>query len=138
MQSHSTPSLHPFIHQKTILLTSYRKSGRAVPTPVHIVVEGDHAFVRTWNTAGKFKRIRNNPEIEIAPSTTRGHPTGTAIHVHARVLSGAEAGHAAHLLARKYPLMQGILVPLSHRLLGVQTVHFELTPAESQARQGMS
>lgn len=138
MHPNLTSSLQPFVHQKNILLTSYRKSGKPVPTTVHIVVEGERAFVRTWNTAGKFKRIRNNPEVEIAPSTGRGHPTGAAIPMRARMLSDTEAALAARLLARKYPLMQGILVPLSHRLLGVQTVHFELTPVDCQAGQGLS
>jgi PPOX class probable F420-dependent enzyme len=127
MISNPTPTLERFIRQKHIQLTTYRRNGRAVPTTVHIVVEGGHAFIRTWNTAGKFKRIRHNPAVEIAPSNKHGQATGSAIHARARVLSGAEAAHAGRLLARKYPLMQGILVPLAHRLYRVQTMHIELT-----------
>lgn len=90
MHPNLTQSLQPFVHQKNILLTSYRKNGQPVPTTVHIVVEGERAFVRTWNTAGKFKRIRSDPAVEIAPSTGRRHPTGPAIHMPARMLSGTE------------------------------------------------
>ena len=54
-------ALQPFSRQKTILLTSYRGDGTAVATPVSIAFEGDHAFFRTWDTAGKAKRLRSNP-----------------------------------------------------------------------------
>jgi uncharacterized protein len=125
-----TPTLERFAGQRYVRLTSYRKSGTAVGTPVHIAVEGGHAFVRTWSTSGKYKRMVHNPAVELAPSTWRGQPTGPVIGARARLLSDAEAVHAAHALAQKYPLLQGILVPLYHRLRGYRTVHFELTPVD--------
>jgi PPOX class probable F420-dependent enzyme len=126
MITNPTPTLERLARQRYVLLTSYRKNGTAVNTPVHIAVEGGHAFVRTWSTSGKCKRIVHNPTVEIAPSTLRGRPTGPAIHARARVLSGAEADYAGYALAQKYPLLQGILVPLYHRMRGYRTVHFEL------------
>jgi PPOX class probable F420-dependent enzyme len=130
MITHPTPTLDRFAHQKYVRLTSYRKSGAAVGTPVHIAVEGEHAFVRTWSTSGKYKRMVRNPAVELAPSTWRGRPTGPAIGARARVLNDAEALHAGHALAQKYPLLQGLLVPFSHRLRGYRTVHVELTPTD--------
>jgi uncharacterized protein len=124
------PVLKRFERQKTVLLTSYRRTGAPVGTPVNIAVEGEHAFIRTRNTAGKFKRIRNNPLVEIAPSTMRGQPTGPAIRARARVLNDGEAVHAGHALARKYPLLQGVFVPLFFRLRGYRPVHLELTPID--------
>jgi len=121
-------ALEPFADQWAVLLTTYRRDGTPVGTPVSIVVEGDRAFTRTWDTAWKFKRIRNNPEVEISLSTPRGRPTGPAIRARARVLSGEESYHAAKLLARKYPILHGLLVPLFHRLRGYRTVHIELEP----------
>jgi PPOX class probable F420-dependent enzyme len=70
--------LQPFVRQNTVLLTTFRWDGRPVGTPVHIAVEGDHAYVRTWNTAGKMKWIRVNPLVEIASSTIKGTLTGAA------------------------------------------------------------
>ena len=131
----TTSVLEPFVRQKTVLLTTYRRGGAPVDTPVHIAVEGDRAFVRTWEKAGKVKRIRNNPNVEIAPSTMRGKPTGPAIRARARILSGDESAHAARAIARKYPFLQGFLIPLLHRLRRYQTVHIELTPAEGRSEQ---
>ncbi len=127
----TTPTLEPFVGQHTVLLTSYRRDGTPVGTPVNIAVDGDRAFVRTWDTAGKFRRIRNNPIVEIAPSTFRGTPSGPAVRAHARVLSGDESAYAGQLLARKHPILQGMLVPLLHHLRSNTTMHIELTPIDS-------
>ena len=126
-----TPALEPFIHQKYVLLTTYRRDGTPVGTPVNIAVDGDRAFVRTWDTAWKVKRIRNNPEVEVAPSTIRGKPTGPAIRAHARILDGDESAYAGRAIARKHPILHGFLVPLVHRLRGNKTVHIELKPVDS-------
>jgi uncharacterized protein len=118
----------PFVHQRTILLTSYRRDGTPVGTPVSIAVAGDRAYVRTWDTAWKVKRMRRNPVVAIAPSTWRGKVTGPAVSARARLLTGEEAAHAARLLRQKHPLLHGVLVPLMHRLRRNRTVHFALTP----------
>jgi uncharacterized protein len=116
-----------FAGERQILLTTYRRDGTPVGTPVHVAVEGDRAYVRTFEPSGKLKRIRNNPEVEIAPSTLRGRPTGPARNVRARVLGGEEAAHAAHLLAAKYPLLHGRLIPWYHRRKHLVTTELELT-----------
>jgi PPOX class probable F420-dependent enzyme len=120
-------ALQPFIHQRTVLLTSYRRDGAPVGTPVNIVVDGERAFVRTFDTAWKLRRVRNNPMVEIAPSTARGKPTGAAISARARVLGDAESARAGELLGKKYPILHGVLVPLFHRLRGNKTIYIELT-----------
>jgi len=140
------PVLEPFVRQWAVLLVTYKRDGTPVGTPVSIAVEGDLAFVRTWDTAWKFRRIRNNPEVEVVPSTARGKPTGPAIRARARVLDGEESAHAGRLLARKHPILHGLLVPLAHRLRGNKTMHIELTSAPGQdpgvaggaLRQGVS
>jgi PPOX class probable F420-dependent enzyme len=134
----AVPALEPFVRQKTILLTSYRRDGTPVGVPVSIVVDGGHAFVRSPAKAGKVKRIRNRPIVAVAPSTARGRPTGPAVEMRARRLDGAEFRHAARLLDRKYPLLQGVAVRAMHRLLRGQTggtAHFELTPLDEPLRQ---
>jgi len=126
--------LEPFVRQRAVLLTTYRRDGTPVGTAVNIAVEGDRAFFRTPHRAGKAKRLRNNPNVEIAPSTMRGKPTGPAIRAQARLLSGDEARNAARAIARKYRILQGILVPLVHRLGRYKTLHYELTPVDGEDR----
>jgi uncharacterized protein len=123
----SGASFAPFARQRTVLLTTFRRDGTPVGTPVSIVVEGDRAFIRTWDSAGKAKRIRSNPEVTIAPCTASGRPTGPPVPAHARILAGEESARAGRLLARKHPLLHGLLVPLVHRLRGNTTTHIELT-----------
>ncbi len=120
--------LEPFVRQWAVLLTTYRRDGTPVGTPVNIAVDEDHAFVRTWDTAWKLKRVRNNPEVEVAPSTARGKPTGPATHAHARVLENGESALAGRKIAQKYPLLHGFLIPLIHRLRRNKTMHIELVP----------
>ena len=118
-----TLTLEPFVRQWAVLLVTYKGDGTPVGTPVSIVVEEDRAFVRTWDTAWRLKRVRNNREVEVAPSTAGGKPTGPASRAHARVLYGEESAYAGRLLAGKYPILHGLLVPLVHRLRGNGTKH---------------
>ncbi len=125
----TSQGLARFADVRHVLLTTFRRDGTPVGTPVHIAVEGDVAYIRTFDPSGKLKRIRRNPEVEVAPSTARGRPTGPAIRAHARILDGEEAAHAGRLIEAKYPIMQGRLVPWYHRLRHLGTTHIELTAA---------
>jgi PPOX class probable F420-dependent enzyme len=122
--------LEPFVGQWAVLLTTFKRDGTPIGTPVNIAVDGDRTFVRTFETAWTLKRIHNNPEVETAPSTWRGRPTGPAIRARARVLEGEESAYAGRLLARKHPILHRFLVPLVHRLRGNETIHIELRPLE--------
>jgi len=111
---------------KTILLTTYKRDGTPVQTPVSIAFDGDRAFFRSYHKAWKTKRLRNNPHVEVAASTLRGERTGPLIRARATLLAGDQARIAAKALARRHRLLQAVLVPLAHRLLRYQTVHYEL------------
>ena len=123
--------LGPFVRQKTVLLMTHRRDGTPVGTPVHIAIDGDRAFVRTWDSTGKLKRIRNDPGVEVCPSTVGGRPSGPAMRARARVLEGEESARAGRMLARKYPVLHGFLIPLVHRLRGNETTHIELRPIDN-------
>ncbi|HYB87135.1 MAG TPA: PPOX class F420-dependent oxidoreductase [Streptosporangiaceae bacterium] len=113
---------------KTILLTTYKRDGTAVGTPVSIAFDGDRAFFRSYDKAWKARRLRNNPRVEFAPATLRGKPLGPPVQARAVLLEGEQAQIAARALARSHRLLQGVLVPLAHRLRGYQTMHYELEP----------
>jgi PPOX class probable F420-dependent enzyme len=117
----------PFVRQKTVAITTYRRDGTPSTSPISIAVDGDHAYLRTWHSSWKAKRLRRNPTVLIAPSTARGRPTGTAVRARARLLDGDEALRARRLLAGKYPMLQAVVVPLGHRLMRVRTLHYEVT-----------
>ncbi|MEU8569096.1 PPOX class F420-dependent oxidoreductase [Streptomyces pathocidini] len=123
-----TAELRPLVRQACVLLTTRKRDGSTVGTPVHIAVEGDHAYIRTFGKAGKTKRMRNFPDVDIAPCTRRGKPTGAALHARVRLLDqgGEENAHAAKLIERKYPVVQRYLVPAFHRLQRDRTLHYEV------------
>jgi|SRR5215510_917535 len=120
----SQRTLGQFVNQRTVSLKTRKRDGTWVATPVNIVVEDDHGYIRTWGGSGKSKRLRNFSEVEIAPSTARGRVTGPYVSARAHLLTGDEARHAAALLARKYPVIHGLLVPLFHRIRGYSTEHY--------------
>lgn len=118
---------------KYIQLTTFRRDGTPVATPVHIVVDGDTAYFRTWDTTGKAKRLRHTSGVRVAPATFRGRPLGQAFPAQAQLLAGAESEQAASLLARKHPLLHGRLIPWYHRRKGWTTQQYRLTVPAEQA-----
>jgi uncharacterized protein len=111
---------------KTILLTTYKRDGTGVATPVSLAFDGDRAFFRSYDKAWKTRRLRNDPRVQLAPCTLRGKPTGPAIQARATLLGDAEASAAAAALARRHRVLQGVLVPMAHRLARYRTMHYEL------------
>lgn len=107
-------------------LQTRKRDGTWVTTPVNPLVEDDHVFFRTWHTSGKAKRLRNVPEVRFAPSTVRGRPTGPWLRGRATLLDGDDAAHAAALINRRYPLLQGVAVRLYHRVRGYRTLHYRI------------
>ena len=113
---------------KTILLTTYKRDGTPISTPVSIAFDDDRAFFRSYDQAWKTKRLRNNPRVGVAPATLRGKPTGPPIRARATLAHGEQARTAASALARHHRVLQGILVPLAHRIMRYRTMHYELHP----------
>jgi uncharacterized protein len=112
--------------QRTIRLETRKRDGTWVATPVSIVADGERLYFRSYDAAGKAKRLRNFPEVRVAPSTFRGRPTGPALAGTARLLDDDEAARARELLAAKYPWLHGRMVPAIHRRKGWRTLHYEL------------
>lgn len=124
--------LAQFKNQGTVLLTTYRRDGRPVGTPVSIAVVGDHAVFRTYDTAWKTRRLAHTPQITLAPSTVKGEPTGTAMEASAHPISGEEARAAARALRHKHPILHGVLVPLGHRIRRYTTIYYRVDlPAQT-------
>ncbi|MFN8496818.1 MAG: PPOX class F420-dependent oxidoreductase [Anaerolineae bacterium] len=131
MSTTMTQTARPFTAldgHKYMNLTTYRKSGAGVVTPVWFAEDGGRLYVMTQMSAGKTKRIRNTGRVEVAPADRAGKPLGPAAPGHARLLAGAEADAANTRLSKKYGLMKRMF-----ELLGVGRksgrVFIEITPA---------
>jgi uncharacterized protein len=86
-----------------LLLTTYRRDGRAVPTPVWFGQDGATVFVITDARSGKVKRIRHRGDVTVAPCTVDGTPLGAAAPAAAGLVADeATASRAQDVLAAKY------------------------------------
>jgi PPOX class probable F420-dependent enzyme len=113
---------------KFLSLTTYRKDGTPVATPVWHVMAGDRIYVGTTAHSGKIKRLRREGRVTIAPCTGKGEVVGEAVEARARVLPSGEADVARRALRRRNGL-QARLAELFYRLRGWQHAFIEITPA---------
>ena len=97
-----SPIPAPVQGQKYISLTTLRKTGARVATPVWFGEEDGKLYVMTRSDMGKTKRIRNNPQVRVAPCTIRGKVTGAEFPATARILPPAEHSRARQAINRKY------------------------------------
>lgn len=88
--------------QKYISLTTFRKTGAGVPTPVWFGEEDGKIYVMTRHDMGKAKRIRNNSNVKVAPCTIRGKVTGPEFAASARILPPEQHQSARQTINRKY------------------------------------
>jgi uncharacterized protein len=115
--------------ERYLLLETRKRDGSWVGTPVSIVVEGGRGFFKSYDASGKVKRMRNFPEVRVAPCGMRGRVKGERQGARATLLDAgsADAVRAEALLARKHPVLHGWLVPAFHRRKGYKTLFYELT-----------
>jgi uncharacterized protein len=119
-------TLETLDHSWAVVLTTFKRDGTRVPTPVNLAIEDQHGYFRTYSKAWKTRRIRNNPQVEIAPSTFRGKPTGESMRATARLLAGDEDAHARATIGKRHPVFQRYLVPGLHKLSRYTTMHYEV------------
>ncbi|MEV7726177.1 PPOX class F420-dependent oxidoreductase [Streptomyces sp. NPDC087917] len=85
-------------------LTTFRKDGTPVATPVWAVADGGELYVWTRSDSWKVKRIRNDARVTVAPCDMRGRPVegAVAIEGRARLLDGEGLARVRKLMTRKY------------------------------------
>ena len=98
-----------------LLVTTYRRDGRAVPTPVWAAQDGDSLLIWSAADAGKVKRIRRDAAVRLAPCTVRGAPTGPEVAGRAELLDTAGSERARRLIATRYGML-GRVAMLGSRL----------------------
>ena len=92
------------VRSRYVSLTTYRKDGTPVATPVWHVPQGAELWIVTEADSGKVKRIRNNPQVRVQPCSIRGAvaPGAPSVPGSARLLDGDGTAQARELLARRY------------------------------------
>jgi PPOX class probable F420-dependent enzyme len=97
---------------KYLSLTTYRRDGTPVSTPVWFVEEDGRLFVTTAADSYKAKRLRRNPAAMVAPCTARGVPKGDGIPVQVEFLPPDEHASVDRLMAEKYSVDRVRILPI--------------------------
>ena len=113
------PDLAQFEAAKYLSLETFRKSGAGVKTPVWFAQKPAQPifYVYSEADAGKVKRIRNNPNVRVAPCSMRGEVRGQWADARARICADPEAMEGQQLLRKKYG-WQKIVGDFFSRMLG--------------------
>ena len=98
-----------------VALTTFRRGGAPVPTPVWIASvddgpAGDVLVVTTPADSGKVKRLRHDPRVELRPCTRLGKVAPDAPTVAAVARVAPVDGRSTAALASKYGLEYRIVL----------------------------
>lgn len=116
----------PYKDVKFLQLTTYRKNGETVDTPVWFVEREGKLFVRTGLKSGKARRLRNDPRVGVAPASRPGYVVGRSVQGRARFLSEDEFREMDVWFRKRYGL-QMKLVNFALRLAKVPACGIEIT-----------
>jgi len=106
------PPLATRISGKYVSVTSFKRDGTPVATPMWFVVDGDTLLAVTDADSGKVKRIRRNPDVTVATCKAGGRVTGAPVAARADVLEGGACERARALIARKYRIDRVLVLPV--------------------------
>jgi uncharacterized protein len=120
-------SFAPFRDQRFIALTTFRKRGAAVMTPVWFIMQGDALVIWTGKDSGKAKRIRKNSSVELAPSSHSGKELGSRVKGMARIISGSDQPDLKKAFLAKYGWQQRLFAWI-WKLQKHQHIYIEITP----------
>ncbi|MFE0627911.1 PPOX class F420-dependent oxidoreductase [Streptomyces sp. NPDC058864] len=100
-----------------VSLTTLRRDGRTVATPVGCVVRDGILYALTPPDSGKIKRIRNNAHVTLAPCGMNGTvPAGAPVAPGtARLLDEAGTARVRDLMRQRFLMYR--LVLLTDRIL---------------------
>ena len=114
-----TDAVSALADEKFVSLTTFKKDGGAVASPMWIGRDGDHLFFWTPADSWKAKRAKNNPDVIMAPCGRRGNVRAGAVQVHGEaevVADPATVERLAGVIRRKYGV-EFLIVTFIERLL---------------------
>ena len=97
---------------KYLSLTSFKRDGTGVATPVWFVSDNGHVLVETDADSYKVKRIRRDAHVQLAACDARGRVHGEPVDADARILPDDERERVERLLARKYRIDRYTVLPV--------------------------
>ena len=109
-RAHAQPA--PAIAGKYLSMTSYRRDGTSVATPVWFVESDGRLLVETDARSYKVRRIRRNPRATIAPCTATDRLRGTPVPARAELLPDSELDRVDRLMGDKYRVDLYFIKPL--------------------------
>ncbi|HEY9312436.1 PPOX class F420-dependent oxidoreductase [Williamsia sp.] len=96
---------------KYVRLTTFRKDGTPVASPIWAALDGDELLMWTVSDSWKVKRLRRNTAVIVQACDVRGKETfGPPVHGTGRVLDAAGTDHARKVIVKKYGILGWLTV----------------------------
>jgi len=86
-------------------LTTFRRDGTPVATPVWVAQHGIDLVVVTRRSSGKARRLRNDGRVLVASCDMRGRLKGDVVEGTARLQDDAETARSIELIRRRHGLI---------------------------------
>ena len=119
--------------ERYISLATFRRSGLAVETPVWFAASGGRLYVFSEATAGKMKRLRNDPHVRLAACSVVGSVHGPWIEARGRHIEDpGDVARAYDVLLAKYGWQMrvtNLLSRLAGRIEGRAVIEIERATA---------
>ena len=97
---------------KYLSLTTFKRDGTGVATPVWFVAEAGTILVVTDADSHKARRIDRNPAVTVAKCTASGRLRSSPVPARAHILPCHQVPRARQLMARKYRLDRIVILPV--------------------------
>jgi PPOX class probable F420-dependent enzyme len=107
-----TPLL-PLADARFVSLTTFRRSGERVSTPVWVGRDGEALVVLTPARSGKVKRLREDPRVELAPCGRFGKVEDGVVPVAGTAEvreSRADVDRVRATISRHYPIESRVVL----------------------------
>lgn len=102
MREYSDLRTHTAFNGKYLGLTTFKRDGAGVTTPVWFVRENGRLLVETDAASYKVKRMRNEPTVSVALCSARGRLQEIPVPARAELLPDDEIERVEGLMSRKY------------------------------------
>ncbi len=94
-------NLQQFDNEEFLNIETFRKSGVGVKSPIWFAEQDGEFLLWTDVNSGKIKRIRNNPQVMVAPCKRYGDITGEWVSARASIDETPEGVEQVEALVRR-------------------------------------